>query len=185
MATQKTWKDWFPGIDNDDKTLGELLQTLPGNPPGDIHWLVRLIENPKSRFHLPGAVDLYRHDCIHIILGRGLLAQDEAFVVGFTMGAASNIKPWHRHVFKFVARFLYPRIYRLKKRHLQIYDMAFDMVRQSACRDIQDVDFKSLENLTLGEIRHRLGIDKSAIKASFAREIEILPKTKASQRLIA
>jgi hypothetical protein len=35
------------------------------------------------------------HDCMHVILGRGLLNQDEAFVIGFTMGSARKITEQH------------------------------------------------------------------------------------------
>ena len=56
----------------------------------DISWLVWLIENPKSPFHLHGAVTLRDHDHIHVLLGRGQANDDEAFVIGFTMGNDGN-----------------------------------------------------------------------------------------------
>ena len=54
--------------------------------PSSIHWFVWLIENPKSPISLTGAIDLYNHDIIHILLGRGMDVKDEALVIGFTMG---------------------------------------------------------------------------------------------------
>jgi hypothetical protein len=35
---------------------------------------------------------------IHVLLGRGLLAQDEAFVIGFTMGATKAVSGFERIV---------------------------------------------------------------------------------------
>lgn len=45
-----------------------------------------LLENPDSPLPFAGKIDLYRHDCLHLLLERGLSVEDEAFVVGFTMG---------------------------------------------------------------------------------------------------
>ena len=50
----------------------------------DVPLIIKLTENPKyftSRL-FTGAVDLFTHDCIHVILGRGLLPKDEAFAGG-------------------------------------------------------------------------------------------------------
>ena len=52
--------------------------------------IIKLVENPKyftSRL-FTGAVNLFTHDCIHIVLDRGLLVKDEAFVIGYTMGSS-------------------------------------------------------------------------------------------------
>ena len=58
----------------------------------DISWLVWLIENPKSPFHLHGAATLHDHDHIHVLLKRGQDNDDEAFVIGFTMGNDDRTK---------------------------------------------------------------------------------------------
>ena len=119
------WNEWKPGLDNQDQTLGEVLETLPGANPEEIGLLVRLLENPKSPLALTGAVTLLRHDCIHILLGRGLLPQDEAFVIGFTMGTAKeDLSPLEVFVFKKIARYLYPTNYRLSDKNLVAYNLA-------------------------------------------------------------
>ena len=56
------WQEWFPGLDNDHETLGDVLATLPASPPTAIPWIVRLLENPNGWLHLHGAVDLGVHD---------------------------------------------------------------------------------------------------------------------------
>src|SRR6056297_825277 len=85
------WDEWNPGLDTDDMTLRAVLDTLPAAAAEDVPEIIRKYENPESPDALPGAIALARHDCIHVLLGRGLHVQDEAFVIGATMGAASDI----------------------------------------------------------------------------------------------
>ena len=61
-----------------------------------IHWLVWLLENPNSPVSLTGAIDLYNHDIIHILLDRGMEVKDEAMVSGFTMGNSTATRSWDR-----------------------------------------------------------------------------------------
>ena len=68
-------RDWNPTLDNDQLTLGEVYESLPGFPPEAIHPLVCLFENPDSPLAFPGASSLRRPDCLHILLGRGLLGR--------------------------------------------------------------------------------------------------------------
>ena len=58
----------------------------------DVPLIIKLTENPKyfTSKLFTGAVDLFTHDCIHVILGRGLLPKDEAFVIGYTMGSGKK-----------------------------------------------------------------------------------------------
>jgi len=51
----------------------------------NISWLVWLIENPKSPFHLHGASTQHDHDHVHVLLRRGQANDDEAFVIGFNL----------------------------------------------------------------------------------------------------
>lgn len=184
MAENKiSWKDWMPGLRNDQMTLGQVLDTLPGNPPGDIHWLVRLLENPKSRFHLSGAASLFDHDCIHIILGRGLLPQDEAFVIGFTMGCARDIQGWEKVLFKFIAGYFYPKIYRFNKKQLLAYDIGFRCAQGSICTDIHNFNFAGHKDLRLGDLRAILGINRPMLEMAYDAERRMIPSSKESQRL--
>jgi len=91
----------------------------------DISWLVWLIENPKSPFHLHGAVTLHDHDHIHVLLGRGQANDDEAFVIGFTMGNDDRTKSWESKLFKFISRWLYSKSGRFTKKQLKIFDSGF------------------------------------------------------------
>ena len=178
------WNEWKPGLDNQDQTLGEVLETLPGANPEEIGLLVRLLENPKSPLALTGAVTLLRHDCIHILLGRGLLPQDEAFVIGFTMGTAKeDLSPLEVFVFKKIARYLYPTNYRLSDKNLVAYNLGIKAGRQCKAFKIYQHPLEEWKEKKLQFIRNILGIDVEYLKSIYIRERELLPETKASKRL--
>ncbi len=178
-----TWKEWFPGLDNDHLTLKEVRATLPANQPLEIHWLVRLFENPSSKIAFRGAISLRRHDFIHILLGRGLLSEDEAFVIGYTMGTVPGITELERMLYKWVARHLYRKPYKMFKDDLIAYDLGFEEGKASSVKAIYNIHFTPLEPLLLGEVRRQLGIDTGRLRQAFAKEKILLPQTAASQRL--
>ena len=183
MTNQIFWKDWTCDLHNDHMCLADVHATLPGNDAAEIHWLIRLLERPASPLALSGAIDLFPHDCVHILLGRGLLPQDEAFVLGFTMGAASNVRWWEPHLFKFAAHRLYPKIYRLSQHQLRVFDLAFAFARQSKCRDIHKFDFAAHKGKTLGKLRAMCHIDTTKLSKLFREEQKLCPNSKESQRL--
>jgi len=177
------WTEWNPGLDNDADTLGSVYATLPGLAQEQINWLVQLLENPRSPLALTGAIDLFAHDCVHILLGRGLLAQDEAFVIGFTMGTSKTISRFQRAVFKFAARFLYPKIYRFTAQECRVFELGIEAGKLSACSEIYDVDFRRLLSEPLGKIRRMLGIDTEFLRFLYEKEVRLLPNTTVSRRL--
>ena len=178
-----SWRDWNPGLDNDHLTLGQVLDALPAAQPADVPWIVRFFENPESRFALPGAISLARHDAVHVLLGRGLLPQDEAFVIGCTMGADDAIRPWHRLVFRFAARFLYPKYYRLTRQNLIAFDLGYNLGLEQPTRDFHDIDFEMRRHCVLRELRNELGLSVHRLQAVFRYEKSLLPATSASRRL--
>ena len=91
----------------------------------NISRLVWLIENPKSPFHLHGASTLHDHDHVHVLLRRGQANDDEAFVIGFTMGNDDRTKEWEVKLFKFVSSKLYPKKERFTQEQLKIFDEGF------------------------------------------------------------
>jgi hypothetical protein len=177
------WKAWNPGLDNGDKTLKQIYATLPGDKSDDMDLMVKLIENPKSPYAITGAISLQDHDCVHILLGRGLLPQDEAFVIGYTMGSAGErISDEEVKLFKMISSKLYPDIYRFRKSDLIAYDLGF-ACGQKAKRPVYEFDFMKHVDLTLNELRALFGVDASRLKKIFAREKNRIPNTKESARL--
>ena len=78
----------------------------------DISWIVWLFENPESPLALHGAASLYTHDHIHLLLDRCIDKEDEAFVIGYSMGNDEKTTRFDVGLFKFISRFLYPKDYR-------------------------------------------------------------------------
>ena len=127
----------------------------------DISWLVWLIENPKSPFHLHGAATLHDHDHIHVLLGRGQANDDEAFVIGFTMGNDDRTKSWEAKLFKFISRWLYPKSERFAKKQLKTFDSGFKYGRSklNLYQRIGEMDWTKIDKgITLRELRTDFGL---------------------------
>lgn len=144
--------------------LGKALKAMNGDPPSKIPFLIRLLENPASPVALPGKIDLYRHDCLHILLGRQFSAYDEAFVVGFTMGNDTQINWFHLAFFKVVSSWFYPKVYRFNRSHLQVFDLGVAYGQAVSARDINRFNFKEYEDQSLEELQTRLGIDNDDLR---------------------
>jgi len=127
----------------------------------DISWLVWFIENPKSPFHLHGAATLHDHDHIHVLLNRGLAYDDEAFVIGFTMGNDDRTKSWESKLFKFISSWLYSKSERFTKKQLKIFDSGFKYGRSklNLYQRIGEIDWsKKDKNISLNEFRRSFGV---------------------------
>ena len=121
-----------------------------------IHWFVWLLENPKSPLSLTGAIDLYNHDIIHIILDRGMEVKDEAFVIGFTMGNSETTSSWVRWLFEFCARYLYPESYRFNEHDLLEFEKGYAYGYTRSRRNIHLAVFD--EKRDIKKIRREWGI---------------------------
>jgi hypothetical protein len=177
------WWEWFPGLDNDHHTLREVLSELPAAPATAIPWIVRLFENPQGWLRLHGAVTLKNHDMIHVLLGRGLLDQDEAFVIGFTMGSTKAVSPLERWFFKVAVSRLYPEPYRISKKTLAAYDLGLEAGEECGVKNLHLVLREDMLDRPLGETRRELQIDANRLRRFYARERAALPGTLASLRL--
>ena len=178
------WREWNPGVDNDESSLRAVFDTLPGAGPDEIDQMVRLLEHPASPYARPGPARLRHHNCIHILLGRGLLNQDEAFVFGYTTGTArEHITEEQVQLFRLAAKLLYKPPYRMTDDDLIAFDLAFALGNKSAYRNIDKFDFDRAMDLDIGDIRKELSIDVPALKATFREERLLLPGNKASERL--
>ena len=125
--------------------------------PSKIHWFVWLLENPKSPISLTGAIDLYNHDIIHILLDRGMLNRDEAMVIGFTMGNSETTSSWVRWLFEFCARYLYPVSYRFNEYDLLEFERGFAYGYTRSRRNIHLAKFDVKRDID--EIRKEWGIE--------------------------
>ena len=142
------------------EALNVFLKTNITKKKEDVSWLVWLIENPKSPFHLHGATTLHDHDHIHVLLGRGQANDDEAFVIGFTMGNDDRTKSWETRLFKFISRWFYPKSDRFTKSQLKIFDSGFKYGRSklNLYQRIGEIDWsKKDKNTSLNEFKKSFG----------------------------
>ena len=143
------------------EALNIFLKTNTAKKQKDISWLVWLIENPKSPFHLHGAATLHDHDHIHVLLRRGQANDDEAFVIGFTMGNDDRTKSWESKLFKFISRWLYPKGERFTKKQLKIFDSGFryGQSKLNLYKRIGEFDWDKMDkNTPLDEVKKSFGV---------------------------
>lgn len=182
MTTKISLSEWVPGLD-DSATLAEAHAKMPGDDASVVPWYVRLLENPASRVALPGAIDLFGHDCIHILLGRGTLSQDEAFVLGVTMGTARGLQRWQQKLFGFAAQNFYRGPWRLTPGDRLLFDMAVEFAKHQRIKPLNEVPWRELRDEPLGRIREEVGIRTADLIKFYETERAIWPDNKASQRL--
>jgi hypothetical protein len=189
-AAKPYWREWHVPLSAAGRTLGEAYRSLgaSGLEQREVPLVVQLVENP--RFDLPGieifsgAADLRTHDYIHILLGRGLLPKDEAFVLGFTMGSSNRVGVLEERLYTLIARYLYPTNYRFDDADVQVYGDAVRLGYVSDCRSLAEVDFEPLLERPLGAIRRELGIEEDLLRAYYAIERRRYPQAAESQRLL-
>ena len=112
----------------------------------DVPLIIKLVENPKYDIGLfAGNVSLYNHDCIHLLLGRGLRVKDEAFVIGYTMGSTKKMWRWRKNLYMFCAKYLFPDGYSFGEEERFVFNMGV-MAGINSPTDLSKQDFKELEN---------------------------------------
>lgn len=165
---------------SEQQTLQAAYTQLEGDTQADIPLLVRLLENPASPIALPGKISLYHHDCIHILLERGQSSQDEAFVVGFTMGNVPSTHPFHVWIFKLFSRFFYPKIYRFTPFDLKAFDLGFDYGRRLTVKRLNEFDFATHRYQSIETLRQQLGINTHELQLLQYFETWLLPNSSLS-----
>jgi hypothetical protein len=185
MIETLTYADWHIPLSRDGISLREAAQELTqvGAAPDDIPLMVRLAENPRyNLFH--GAVDLKTHDYIHVVLGRGLLAKDEAFVIGFTMGSTQRLSATEERLFTMVAEHLYPGIYRFTDEDVRVFRDAVRLAFVSETPPLNRIDYPRYFDRTLGDLRRELKIELPLLRAYYAIEKRRYPLSPESRRLL-
>lgn len=181
-----SYRDWFLPFEHDHISLRHGLESLSalGAPQEDIPFIVRLLENPDGLGLLSGCVDIHQHDCIHLILGRGLLPKDEAFIIGFTMGSSKKISTWEEKFFSWVSQHFYPDVYRFNPEELSIYKDAVHLAQVSHCKAFDEINFDQYLDYSLKDIREELGLESELIRTYYHLEKLRYPNAKESQRLL-
>ncbi len=151
--------------------------------------IVRLVENPayslfgRNILILPGAVDEFVHDSIHLMLGRGFLPQDEAFVVGFTVGSTKKWGNLQMALYQFIATNLYPKRYKFSNFDMEIFIFAVELGAKYARCDLSKLKYSILADMRLSEIRQVMIKDFSLVLLGFQQEEERFGETVCTERL--
>lgn len=154
-------------------------------------FVVELIENPRYSYFgrnlafVPGSVSALVHDAIHIILGRGFLPEDEAFVIGFTFGSTQKWSRVASLIYRLFSKHLYPKQYRFTDEHIRIIEFAVCAGRQLAVQDFSGIDLSEIGNNTLEEIRQRYVSDWFKLMELYQKEASIFSSCPAYFRLSA
>ncbi|OWY63586.1 hypothetical protein B7486_52270 [cyanobacterium TDX16] len=139
-------------------TLAQAYALLSGDCPDEIPFVVWLVENPDSLLALPGKIHLREHDYLHLLLGRGFAASDEAYVIGFTMGNDLRTKRWHLWLYKLVSRLLYPPKFRSNRTDLATFDLGVARGRKLPIKNLNQLDFTGYQDWQLSSLRIGLGL---------------------------
>lgn len=185
-----TWREWVVPLSIENVTLKQILDSASHMmaEQEDIPLVVQLIENPK--FDLPvidlfnGAVDIETHDCIHALLGRGLLPKDEAFVIGFTMGSTNRVSSTEEKLYTLASKYLYPGPYKFSDDEIQIFKDAVRLGYISDCVSLDKVDYKRYLDWDIDDLRKELGIEKNLLKAYYEIELNRHSEDSATKRLL-
>lgn len=182
------WNEWNPGLDDEiaKLTLAEVLATMPAASAEDVPEIIQRYENPNSPYALPGAISLPRHDCVHCLLGRGLTVSDESFIIGVTMGAASDMTDAAAAEFIRVSTELYPEHWRFQEADINAYRLGLGYAADALPnKDIHLIPLETQPWLerSLKSIRAELGIIPEELRAYFRMEELLIPGTRSSRRL--
>jgi len=185
-----SWRDWIVPIHEDSATLRQVLDASAHLKAAqdDIPLIIQLVENP--RFDIPGielfngAVDLETHDCIHVLLGRGMLPKDEAFVIGFTMGSTNRVSSTEERLFALASKYLYPGPYKFKDDEIAVFKDAVRLGYISDCQPLPEVDYASYMDVPLNVTREAIGLEVDLLEAYYRIEKRRYPDDKASRRVI-
>lgn len=177
------WGEWWPTVDPSLK-VHDLLQRLPGISATQLPEVVKFYESPERTTALPGAISLQRHDVLHIALHRGLLDQDEAFVIGATMGS-NRLELSASHVESMVQAFsrAYPEPYRVSQEKLQAYKIGVELFSTMAIPNLNHLPLEKLTGLSPKELRCALSIDSERLERAYLEEAARIPNSLESYRI--
>lgn len=133
-------------------------QTVDGQEPYAIPWIVWLLENPDSPLPFPGQIYLREHDYLHLIFGLDRSSESEAFIVGFTMGLDPSTSPVHLMIFRFISQYFYPDVYKFDTIDLVSFSQGFIKGRNSRYRSLDGFDFLPYLDMKISKIRNLFGL---------------------------
>ena len=188
MTTDEKVENWFIPLSTTDLTLQQAHSQLDefGLEQEAVPLIIQLVENPK--YDLPGidifhgATNLDTHDYIHILLGRGVMIKDEAFVLGFTMGSSNRVTTTEERLFGFLTKYIYPKNYQFTDQDLDVFKDAVRLGFISDFQSLAKVDYKKYIEWPVQKIRDEIGLEVDLLKAYYAIEAKRYPHVKECNR---
>lgn len=185
MASQH---DWYIPLHQASIILGEALATLPPEETGELPLMLRLQRDPVLSFLgqlvFRVGIDQHQYHCIHILLGRGLLPLDQAFVLGFTIASSKKGSlPEHRLNAE-IARHFNRSETGLGDNEKAVFKEGVKLAYMSFCAPLDDFDFEPWHGRSLAELREAVGLESELLLAYYAVERHRYPHSPESQRLL-
>lgn len=185
-----SYKDWHIPLARADITLQVALDSLTESRVDQQAEPLMLKLAGDPNLNLPALeifhnkLDLRQHDCIHILLGRGLLDMDEVFTAGFTMGSVMKVKDSEQSAYAYIAKYIYPAVYKFTDQELALFKDAIRLSYISNCSPLDQFNFGDWLDHPVGTIRDAVGIEEELFSAYYAVEQRKYPQSYASQRLL-
>lgn len=185
-----SYQDWHVPYHHDALTLQAAVASLPEAASSQLEQTLMLqcLANQHSAatgcqlFH--GDVDQHKHNCIHVVLGRGLLKMDQAFTFGFTLGSAKKGIMTEQTMNAFISRHLHASLAGLNEEELAVFKEAVKLASISSCVALDRFNFADWLDLPIRVLRDAIGLEHDLIAAYYAVEQRRYPQNKASQRLV-
>jgi len=182
-------QDWHIPFHQDSLTLRDALTTVPPlKSAAELPLMLRLQRDPDLSFLgqlvFRAGLDQRQHDCIHILLGRGLLPLDQAFTLGFTIGCSKKGSVPEHKLNGEVGRHFYRNIPLFNEAEGAVFREGIKLAYMSFCAPLENFDFAPWYDQTLCELRGAVGVDTEILLAYYAVEKHRYPHAHASQRLI-
>ncbi len=156
------WARWYPGLETDHLSVGCVLDSMPGLSSDEVPAIIKAFESPDSPLKLPGACTLEQHDVFHVLLGRGLVDQDEAFVLGFTAVADPEFTDEDIERYK-CAFSIYPEPFCIRGCDLVAFELGVQAARKMQLKNLMNLDVEAVRQQLIGHVRLELGIEKEVL----------------------
>lgn len=182
-------QDWHIPYHQDFLRLRDALASVPPLANlSQVPLMLRLQRDPDLSFLgqlvFKAGLDQHQHDCIHILLGRGLLPMDQAFAMGFTLGSSKKGSLPEHKLRAEIGRHFNKNVPLFSESENAVFKDGIKLSYLSFCAPLETFDFTPWHDRTLRELRQAIGLEPELVLAYYAVERHRYPHALASQRLL-
>lgn len=186
MSTRQSWH--IP-LHQGELSLREALASIPPHGKSEkVSLMLRLQHDPDLSFLgqlvFRAGMDQQQHDCIHIMLGRGFLSLDQAFVLGFTIGCSKKVSVPEHKLNGDLGRHFYRNVSFLNESEAAVFKEGVRLAYISCCSPLENFDFMPWHDQNLRDLRGAAGVETELLQAYYAVEKHRYPHATDSQRLL-